>query len=60
MCGSGSRTTYYELYETPLKELENHQIKEVRLWSQKMLQHLGLQKAAAQDEDEEQEARWSV
>ena len=31
-----------------------------RFWAQTMIQHLGLQKAAAKNEDEEQEARWSV
>lgn len=57
---AGSRTTYFELYELPLKELENHPIKKVRVWAQKMLQSLGLQKEAAQEEDEEQEARWAI
>ncbi len=50
---SGSRTTYYQLYESPLKELENHSIKRVRLWAQKMIRNLGLQKNAARNEEEE-------
>lgn len=57
---SGSRTTYYKLYEKPFKELEKHPIKQVRFWAQEMIQDLGLQKGAARDHDEEQEARWSV
>ncbi len=61
---SGSRTTYYALYELPLKDLEDHPIKQVRFWTQTMIQQLGLRKDAAkdedEDEDEEQEARWSV
>ncbi len=57
---SGSRTKYFELYELPFKELENHPVKRVRIWAQQILHQLGLEKAAARDEDEEQEAWWSI
>ena len=57
---SGSRTKYFELYELPLKKLENHPIKRVRIWGHRTLHQLNLEKATARDEDEEREAQWEV
>lgn len=48
---SGSRAKYYELYEVPLKSLENHPKRKVRFWAIEMLKNLGLQKASAKREE---------
>jgi hypothetical protein len=37
---TGSRTTYYALYEAPLRSLENHPIGAVRRWAKTMLGHM--------------------
>jgi len=55
---TGSRTTYYALYEQPLRGLENHPIGAVRRWAKKMLSDLSRAIDAAHDEDEEQKANW--
>ncbi len=57
---SGPRSGYYALYEQPLKELENHPTKKVRVWVQEMIRSLNLEKNAAIDEHDEQEAHWAV
>jgi DNA-binding transcriptional regulator YiaG len=57
---TGSRTTYYALYEAPLRSLENHPIGAVRLWAKTMLGHIIAEIQAAKTEDDEQQAQWNV
>ena len=57
---SGPRAGYYGLYEQPLNELETHPTKKVRVWVQEMIRDLNLEKKAAIDEQDEQEAHWAV
>jgi hypothetical protein len=57
---TGSRTSYYALYEQPLTELARHPIGRVRRWASKMLRQLGSEIEAARHEDEEEQARWEV
>lgn len=57
---SGSRTTYYALYEEPLRSLENHPIGAVRRWAKTMLGHMLAEIQAAKTEDDEQQAEWTV
>ncbi|HZP08827.1 hypothetical protein [Methyloceanibacter sp.] len=57
---SGSRTTYYALYEEPLRGLENHPIGAVRRWAKKMSLQMRRAVDAARDEDEEQQVHWGV
>lgn len=56
----GSRTTYYALYEAPLRSLENHPIGAVRRWSKTMLADMISAISAARTEDEEQQAHWNT
>jgi hypothetical protein len=55
---SGSRTSYYQLYEHPLKSLEKHPIGAVRRWAKKMLVAMQREFEAARDEDDELKASW--
>jgi hypothetical protein len=55
---SGSLTTYYSLYEQPLRSLLTHPTGEVRRWAQVMLTHMQKQIDSAQIEDDEQNAHW--
>jgi len=57
---SGSRTTYYALYEVPLRSLENHPIGAVRRWAHQMLSHMMAEIQSAKTEDDEQRARWDI
>lgn len=57
---TGSRTTYYALYEAPLRSLENHPIGAVRRWAKAMLGHMMAEIQAAKTEDDEQQAQWDV
>jgi hypothetical protein len=57
---TGSRTTYYALYDAPLRSLENHPIGAVRRWAKTMLGHMTTQTQAAQFEDDEQQAQWNI
>lgn len=57
---TGSRTTYYALYEAPLRSLENHPIGAVRRWAKTMLGHMMAEIQAAKTEDDEQRAQWDV
>jgi hypothetical protein len=54
---TGSRTTYFALYEQPLRQLESHTIGAVRRWSQTMLTHMAAEIQSAKIEDDEQRAR---
>jgi DNA-binding transcriptional regulator YiaG len=56
----GSRTTYYALYEAPLRSLENHPIGAVRRWAKTMLGHMEAEIKAAKTEDDEQHAQWNT
>lgn len=55
---SGSRSSYYALYEEPFKLILHHENIKVRRWASKMVKSLGLQKDGARQEDEEQDAYW--
>jgi DNA-binding transcriptional regulator YiaG len=57
---SGSRTTYYALYEAPLRDLMQHPIGAVRRWAKTMLDHMLAQIQEAKTEDDEQSAQWDV
>jgi hypothetical protein len=57
---SGSRTTYYALYEAPLRSLENHPIGAVRRWAHQMLNHMRAEIQSAKTEDDEQRAQWDI
>ena len=57
---TGSRTTYYALYEAPLRSLENHPVGAVRRWAKTMLGHMMAQIQAAKTEDDEQQAQWNI
>jgi hypothetical protein len=56
----GSLTTYFALYQAPLKSLENHSKGPVRRWAKKMLTNIEHQISAARDDDEEQRAHWDL
>ena len=56
---SGSRTTYYALYESPLRELMKHPIGAVRRWAKTMLDHILAEIQKAKMEDDEQQAEWN-
>ncbi len=55
---SGSRTSYYELYDEPLKSLADHRIGSVRRWTKKMLVAMHREIDAVRDEDDELKASW--
>jgi hypothetical protein len=57
---TGSLTTYFRLYQAPLKSLENHPKGPVRRWAKKMLSSIELQISAARDDDDEQQAHWDI
>jgi hypothetical protein len=57
---SGSVTTYYGLYEQPLRTLSDHPIGAVRRWAQVTLTQMRKQIDSAKMEDEEQEAHWNA
>jgi hypothetical protein len=57
---TGSRTSYYRLYEQPLHTLETHPIGAVRRWAKKMLASLSRKIDAAHNEDEERNASWGL
>jgi DNA-binding transcriptional regulator YiaG len=56
----GSRTTYYALYETPLRALEAHPIGAVRRWAAKMLSSFSREIEATKTEEAERAANWGV
>ena len=57
---SGSRTTYYALYEAPLRMLMQHPIGAVRRWAKTNLDNMIAQIQEAKTEDDEQNAQWNV
>jgi hypothetical protein len=56
---SGSLTTYYALYEEPLRSLFEHPIGAVRRWAQVTLAHMRKQVDSAKMNDDEQDAQWN-
>ena len=56
----GSLTTYYARYLSPLENLREHPISQVRRWANRM--HLKLERAIEKEKnnDEEYQARWEV
>ena len=57
---TGSVTSYFALYQEPLKSLENHPKGPVRRWSKKMLTSIELHINDARDDDDEQQAHWDI
>jgi len=57
---SGSLTTYYALYEQPLRSLADHPIGAVRRWAQITLASMRKQIESAKMEDDEQDAEWNA
>ena len=57
---SGSLTTYYALYEQPLRSLSEHPIGPVRRWAQITLSQMHKQIESAKMEDDEREAQWNA
>lgn len=56
----GSLTTYFALYEKPLRTLLDHPKGKVRRWARRTLRGLSESIKAARDQDEEWEAQWDV
>jgi hypothetical protein len=56
----GSLTTYYALYEQPLRSLSEHSIGAVRRWAQVTLTQMRQQIDSAKMQDDEQEAQWNA
>jgi hypothetical protein len=56
---SGSRTTYFALYEAPLRNLMTHPIGAVRRWAKTILDHVLAEIQKAKTEDDEQQAEWN-
>jgi hypothetical protein len=57
---AGSLTTYFGLYQAPLKSLENHPKGPVRRWAKKMLASIERHISEARDDDDEQQAHWDI
>jgi DNA-binding transcriptional regulator YiaG len=57
---TGSRTTYYALYEQPLLELDHHPIGAVRRWAKQMRNAFRHAIEATRIEDEERDANWEL
>ena len=56
---TGSRATYFALYEAPLRELMKHPIGAVRRWAKTMLDQVLAEIQKAKSEDDEQQAEWN-
>jgi DNA-binding transcriptional regulator YiaG len=57
---SGSLTTYYALYEEPLRSLFEHPIGALRRWAKITHAQMRKQVEAAKREDDEQDAHWNA
>lgn len=57
---TGSLTTYYALYEEPLRSLFEHPIGAVRRWAQVTHAHMRKQVETAKNDDDEQDAQWNA
>jgi DNA-binding transcriptional regulator YiaG len=56
---SGSRTTYFVMYDAPLRSLATHPIAAVRQWAAKMHMAFCREMAEAKNQDEELSAHWN-
>jgi hypothetical protein len=52
---TGSRITYFALYDGPLRELDTHPLGSVRRWAKKTRGQLGHEIDEARNEDEERD-----
>ncbi|MGZ5703942.1 MAG: hypothetical protein ACXWIM_24005, partial [Burkholderiales bacterium] len=57
---SGSLTTYYALYEEPLRSLFDHPIGGLRRWAKEAHAQMRKQVEAAKRDDDEQDAQWNA
>ena len=57
---TGSLTSYFALYEKPLRTLLEHPKAKVRRWARRTLRRLSEWIEDARNQDEEREARWEV
>ena len=57
---SGSLTSYFALYERPLRTLLEHPKAKVRRWARRTLRALSESIKAARNQDEEWEVQWDV
>ena len=57
---SGSLTSYFALYEQPLRALLKHPKAKVRRWARRTLRGLSESIKAARDQDDEWDAQWEV
>ncbi|ULK98505.1 type II toxin-antitoxin system MqsA family antitoxin [Bradyrhizobium sp. I71] len=57
---TGSLTTYYAIYEEPLRSLFEHPIGAVRRWAQVTHAHMRKQVEAARNDDDEEDAQWNA
>ncbi|WP_445487870.1 type II TA system antitoxin MqsA family protein [Rhodopseudomonas sp. RCAM05734] len=57
---SGSLTTYYALYEEPLRSLFDHPIGSLRRWAKEAHTHIRKQVEAAKQDDDEKDAEWKA
>jgi hypothetical protein len=57
---SGSRTTYYALYDAPLRSLQAHPVAAVRRWAAKMHAAFSREIEEAKTEEDEREANWKA
>ena len=57
---SGSLTSYFALYEKPLRTLLKHPKAKVRRWAKRTLRGLAKSIEVARNQDEEREAQWDV
>jgi transcriptional regulator with XRE-family HTH domain len=57
---SGSLTTYYALYEEPLRSLFDHPIGSLRRWAKEAHAQMRKQIEAAKRDDDEQDAQWNA
>ncbi|TIT97057.1 MAG: hypothetical protein E5W55_09800 [Mesorhizobium sp.] len=57
---SGSLTTYYALYEEPLRSLFEHPIGALRRWAKVAYAQMRKQVESAQRDDDEQDAQWNA
>ena len=56
----GSLTTYYALYEEPLRSLLDHPIGSLRRWAKEAHVQMRKQVEAAKRDDDEQDAQWNA
>lgn len=57
---SGSLTTYYALYEEPLRSLFEHPVGSLRRWAKEAHRNIQQQVDAAKQDDDEKDAQWKA